>query len=98
MSFPSMSFNLYELGLFEAETRKGPSHFICNFPAVSGLATLLRPGRCYVLEFHLSISPSHCFFLILHYVLDFFESLLHFLKFFHLPDLESTLRLLLNPT
>jgi hypothetical protein len=42
MSFPSMSFNLYEPSLFEAKTRKGPSHFTCNFPVVFGLATLRR--------------------------------------------------------
>jgi hypothetical protein len=38
--FPSIYFNLYEPGLFKAETRKGPSHFTCKFPIVSRLATL----------------------------------------------------------
>jgi hypothetical protein len=40
MSFPSISFNLYDPGLDKDTTKKGPSHLSCSFPTVSGLAIL----------------------------------------------------------
>jgi hypothetical protein len=45
MLFPSMSFNLYDLGLDKDTTKKVPSHFSWSFPTVSGLATL-RSTKC----------------------------------------------------
>ena len=53
MSFPSMSFSLYDTGLHEDTTKKGPSHLSCSFPTVSGL-TILRSTKC----------PGSIFFII----------------------------------
>ena len=40
-----MSFSLYEPGLDEDTTKKGPSHLSCSFPTMSGLA-ILRSTKC----------------------------------------------------
>jgi hypothetical protein len=45
MLFPSISFSLYDPGLDEDTTKKGPSHLSWRFPTVSGLATL-RSTKC----------------------------------------------------
>jgi hypothetical protein len=45
MSFPSMSLNMYDPGLDEDTTKKGPSQLSCSFPTVSGLA-ILQSTKC----------------------------------------------------
>jgi hypothetical protein len=64
-----MSLSLYGPSLFEAITRKGPSHFTCNFHAMSGLSSLRRtiwPGDMLLsftfLSHHLRVSV--CYFLM----------------------------------
>jgi hypothetical protein len=55
-----MSFNLYDPGLDEDTTKKGPSHVSYNFPTVSGLA-IIRSTKCTGLIFfstsYFSVSP-----------------------------------------
>jgi hypothetical protein len=58
--YPSICKNRVEPGLDEDTTRKGPSHFSCNFPTVSGLATL-RSTRCPGLIFFNRTFLSHHF-------------------------------------
>jgi hypothetical protein len=63
MSFPPIYFNMYDPGLDEDTTKKGPSHLSCSFSTVSGLA-ILRSTKC----------PSIIFFsLIFVSPLDYFD-------------------------
>jgi hypothetical protein len=53
-----MSFNMYDPGLDEDTTKKGPFHVSYNFPTVSGLA-ILRSTKCTGLIFFSLTFLSH---------------------------------------